>query len=182
MITIFQFYACEYNQEDVKTFSRDMCEKLTNLDERNVTKFEFESFEDALYQDMLDTTEGLHRVFEGEKEEESHDYSLEVKDWLWLENDTFWVLFGDVENASSGVVKHIEAEYHKDEKRCVIVVNYYNANGGFIESLNADDENMPYELRMKVLETLCVKLCENFDTAFLTMRHFTTSLPSIIDI
>lgn len=160
MITIFQFYACDYSKEEVKTFSRYVCEKLSNLDERNVTKFEFESFEDALYEDILDTREGLHRVFENKEEEkeENHDYSLEAKDWYWLDDDTFWVCFGDVENASSGVVKHIEAEYHADEKRCVIVVNYYDADGGFIESVNADDENMPYELRVKVLETLCNEL------------------------
>lgn len=173
MITIFQFYACEYNQEDVKTFSRDMCEKLTNLDEDNVTKFEFESFEDALYEDILDTTEGLFRVFENKEEEKKpYDYvfSLIVKDYHWLDEDTFLVCFADKEDDFSGLTKHIEAEYHKDEKRCVIVVNYYGADGGFIESLNVDDENMPYELRMKVLETLCVKLCENFDAAFLTTK------------
>lgn len=68
---IFQFDANAYNEEDVKGFSRDLCEHLANVDEDNVTKFDLDPYdkhtargvENLLNDDMLDTTNCFFRVF-----------------------------------------------------------------------------------------------------------------------
>ena len=62
---IFQFDSTEYTLEDVKGFTRSVCEHLANKDEDNVTKFDLEtdSLEDILNDELLDTTICYFRVF-----------------------------------------------------------------------------------------------------------------------
>ena len=61
--TIFQFNADVYNSEDVKNFSFEHCEYLTNADEENVTKFDGNDLENILNDNLLDVDNCFYRVF-----------------------------------------------------------------------------------------------------------------------
>ena len=61
--TIFQFEADVYNSEDVKKFSFEHCEYLTNADEENVTKLEGNDWENILNDNLLDVDNCFYRVF-----------------------------------------------------------------------------------------------------------------------
>lgn len=68
---IFQFNADSYELEEVQSYLRSTCERLTNIDEVNVTKFDLGSschnktIETLLNDDALDTTNCYYRVFIG---------------------------------------------------------------------------------------------------------------------
>ena len=61
--TIFQFNADASNSEDVKKFSFEHCEYLTNADEDNVTKFDGNDLENILNDNLLDVDNCFYRVF-----------------------------------------------------------------------------------------------------------------------
>lgn len=66
---IFQFDAGIYEMEEVQKLSRSTCERLAEIDETNVTKFDLgsdyhdKSIESLLNDDLLDTTNCYFRVF-----------------------------------------------------------------------------------------------------------------------
>ena len=61
--TIFQFNGDVYYSEDVKKFSFEHCENLTNADEENVTKFDGNDLENILNDNLLDVDNCFYRVF-----------------------------------------------------------------------------------------------------------------------
>lgn len=60
---IFQFDSLVYNRFDVEKLSFEMCEKLPNLDELNVTKFDGNNLQELLNESELDIDNSFFRVF-----------------------------------------------------------------------------------------------------------------------
>ena len=61
---IFEFDTNVYDEADVKTMSRELCERLCNLDKSYVNKYDGSDLEDLLNEKAIGSYGCYYRVFE----------------------------------------------------------------------------------------------------------------------
>lgn len=61
---IFEFDTNVYDEADVKSMSRELCERLCNLDESHIIKYDGSDLEDLLNEKAIGSYGCYYRVFE----------------------------------------------------------------------------------------------------------------------